>query len=209
MAAVQGPHTLRIPALTAAQERHGDILARIIFRKIAVFEHLVIDPVDNIQPLLVGHRKPRRSDDLLQVVQQVGTRRQQLRIACGHCREFLGRVVRIVEHRPEVRDVYIGDVAHEQHRLLHTTGAFDEVMHLPQRVVIFFRLLVNLYRLLKTLKQRTSVPGCFDDLLGGIHDTLRQIRGVAHHPLRPKRMTCQQHRCQQAEAYSPSHRTGA
>ena len=85
-------------ALTAAQERHGDILARIIFRKIAVFEHLVIDPVDNIQPLLVGHRKPRRSDDLLQVVQQVGTRRQQLRIACGHCREFLGRVVRIVEH---------------------------------------------------------------------------------------------------------------
>jgi len=76
-------------------------------------------------------------------------------------------------------------------------------------VVIFLRLLVNLYRLLKTLKQRTSVPGCFDDLLGGIHDTLRQIRGVAHHPLRPKRMTCQQHRCQQAEAYSPSHRTGA
>ena len=48
-----------------------------------------------------------------------------------------------------------------------------------------------------------------DDLPGGIHDTLRQIRGVAHHPLRPKRMTCQQHRCQQAEAYSPSHRTGA
>lgn len=30
-------------------------------------------------------------------------------------------------------------------------------MHRPQRIVIFLRLLVNLYRLLKTLKQRTSL----------------------------------------------------
>lgn len=64
---------------------------------------------------------------------------------------------------------------------------------------------------IESLKQtiRELQSEAADDLLGGIHDTLRQIRGVAHHPLRPKRMACQQHRCQQAEAYSPSHRTGA
>lgn len=78
-------------------------------------------------------------------------------------------------------------VAHEQHRLLRATGAFDEVMHRPQRVVIFLRLLVNLYRLLKTLKHGLAVLGSFNDLFGGVYDTLRQIRRVAHDPLRPKR----------------------
>lgn len=44
-------------------------------------------------------------------------------------------------------------------------------------------LLINLYGFLKALQHGGAVLGGFDDLLGGVDDPLREVRGIRDDPL--------------------------
>lgn len=44
-------------------------------------------------------------------------------------------------------------------------------------------LLINLHGFLKALQHGGAVLGGFDDLLGGVDDALREVRGVRDDPL--------------------------
>lgn len=75
--------------------------------------------------------------------------------------------------------VYIDvrDFADQEDALLHLAGRADEVADGFQGVVVSLPLLINLHGFLKTLQHGLAVLGGFDDLLGGVDDALREVRG--------------------------------
>ena len=59
-------------------------------------------------------------------------------------------------------------------------------------IVIFLPLLVDLYGLLKTLQKGRSIAGRFDDLFGGVDDSLCEVRRVCNDPLCLRNPGCQE-----------------
>ena len=80
-----------------------------------------------------------------------------------------------MHHLLEAVHVDVRDVAHHQDGLLHLAGILDEVVHRFQGIVILLTLLIDFHCLLKVLSHVGRRGRCVRHVLGGVHDTLRDI----------------------------------
>ena len=98
-------------------------------------------------------------------------------------REPRGREVLVADHAAITVDVDVRDLAHEQHTALNLAGVAHEFVDLAQRVVVLFVLLVYFHRLLEVLQHALRRRGGVYHFIGGVDDTLCEVRGVGDDPL--------------------------
>ena len=130
-------------------------------------QHIGVAAVDDIHPLLVVHRKSVLVDHRFQVVQQVCTLFQQLRVTNRDGTQLFRREIRVAEHTLETVHIDVRDVTDHEDGLLHLTRVTDKVLDLAKPVVILFALLVNLHGLLKIVEHIARGGRCVNDILGG------------------------------------------
>ena len=142
-----------------------------------------VDALHHVDTILVRQGHVRRVHDVLQLLQFPGRLLDDAGVACGDGRQLRGREVLVGNHTFITIDIDVRDFADQKDALLHLAGRADEVADAFQGVVVSLSLLINLHGFLEALQHGLAVLGGFDDLLGGVDDALREVRGVRDDPL--------------------------
>lgn len=142
-----------------------------------------IDALHHVDTILVRETHIRGVDDLAEVLQLSGRFLDDAFVPYGDGRQLLDREVRVGDEAAVAVDVDVRDLAHEQHTALNLAGVAHEFVDLAQRVVVLFVLLVYFHRLLEVLQHALRRRGGVYHFIGGVDDTLCEVRGVGDDPL--------------------------
>ena len=146
--------------------------------------HLAVHPFYEVQPLLVGHGHAGGVDDVLQPGHGRAAFLHDVIVAEGDGIQFPLRVVPVGEHLPVVRHVALRDFREHQHRLLDLQAPAHQRVHALEHVVVFPALLIDFRGLLEGGHGVLRRLGSLHHLVDAVHDALRQVARVGHHPLR-------------------------